>query len=98
MSSRTAILYTGAKLPDGLGAELTPIPFTVTVSWTYPTPGRQQFSVIGTAKNVNPAGVAEPLVGCRDAVHGEEDRIVSGSQRSRACWAAQLISTPQSPS
>jgi len=57
-----AMLYTVAKLPDGLGAELTPIPFTVTVSWTYPSPGRQQFSVIGTAKNVNPAGVAEPLV------------------------------------
>ncbi len=57
-----AMLYTVAKLPDGLGAELTPIPFTVTVTWTYPTPGRQQFSVVGTAKNVKPADVPEPLI------------------------------------
>lgn len=59
-----ARFYILSKLPVGVGGILTPIPFTVTVSWTYPIPGKQRFSVIGTAKNLNPADAEEPLVRC----------------------------------
>ncbi len=57
-----AMLYTVALLPDGLGEELGPIPFSLVVSWTFPAVGKQEFSVNAFVKNVKPANVSEPLV------------------------------------
>jgi hypothetical protein len=58
----SAILYIAALLPDGLGEELGPIPFLMTVTWTYPSVGKQSFRVNVTAKNIKPKNASAPLI------------------------------------
>ena len=55
-------LYVIAILPDGLGEQLGPFPFSVKVRWTLPTPGAQEYRVDAVATNVKPPGVSEPAI------------------------------------
>lgn len=57
-----AMLYTIALLPDELGAEVGPFPFSAVISWNLPSPGRQVFKINAVMTNVKPQGLAEPAV------------------------------------